>query len=1029
MYLSLWVHLLPADTNIVTEEALSFFGADLKPPTGFPLKLSLTIFSNWAHDIVKCSVWTAYPENGNEVVAAANWAMFNKYDLHASGNMHNWSPLTLADSEHHPTLFSCGIGNETIVQQLFPHQPARVILLKTSALNKIEVSSTRPEDSFFWSEPGVLMEHVLQKLEGRNLGLLSFPAPGNMTIGGVLAVGGHGTGVPATGETLSKGHSFGSLSNLIISFTAVVYNKSLGKYTLKEFTRSEPEAKALLINLGRTFVTNFTLRAGPLQYLRCRSYIDIPASKLFAASEGANSISRMLNMYGRLEVILFPFTTHPWLKVWSVEPVKPRLSREVISPYNYPFTNSIPESVSLVIKAMMEHHLYNFTRLIGKTQYACTVAGLVATSSFDIWGSSKNTLLYVKTSTLRYHENGYAVVTDRASVQRVVHEIYVFFNSLLLSYEARDLYPINGPIEIRITGLDTPEDVLIEGAVGAALSSVQLVDGSNFDTAVWVALSTYIKSPSCGSFLQEFEEFLFRTFNGQRAVTRVEWSKGWALTSDGPWTNKRFFDEQVKNSLPLANYKYSMDTMEEYDPYFVFTNDFTREYFITWNLRSLTQKPNIVKMNMISFRKHGSVTLADNDEQEEGEAFALQEYPPEIDLGESQRKKRCLQKSDFQVNSVFVSNAIVVVVVGLSMLLTRYMDARVPEPVSARNASNATIRFSEERARRDLEHLTSVGVRVSGSEAADVTTVQNILKALSTITESGRSKFFNLEYTIQRPTGSFFVDKNAGFTSVYAGISNVVAKLEPKDGTNDSVLVNCHFDTKPGTPGASDNMISCVTMLEVIRTLYHYQSNDVAGVLKNSIVFLFNGDEEMYLQGSHGFIRGDEGGHPWAQNIRCFINLEAAGSGGREVLFQSGPGNGWILKSYAKSAPHPYTTVFAEELFQAGLIPSDTDFRIFRDFKNIPGLDMAFVKNGYVYHTKWDRAVDIPPGSIQNMGDNVLAIVQDLGNLDLQAVDHSGTRMVFFDVLGLFVVSYSEIIGISINLLVALIFIGLVLLE
>lgn len=162
----------------------------------------------------------------------------------------------------------------------------------------------------------------------------------------------------------------------------------------------------------------------------------------------------------------------------------------------------------------------------------------------------------------------------------------------------------------------------------------------------------------------------------------------------------------------------------------------------------------------------------------------------------------------------------------------------------------------------------------------------------------------------------------------------------------------------------------------------------------NAVLFNFNGAEENILQAAHGFVQ-----HEWFRQVRMFINMESVGSGGRQLVFQMGPGHAWISEAYAASVPRPHGSVVGQDIFESGIIPSDTDFRIYRDFGRVPGIDLAVVQNGYVYHTRQDVPSAIQPGTLQFGGDNMLALVRHLATTDALQYDETAARHqpVYFD--------------------------------
>jgi hypothetical protein len=168
-------------------------------------------------------------------------------------------------------------------------------------------------------------------------------------------------------------------------------------------------------------------------------------------------------------------------------------------------------------------------------------------------------------------------------------------------------------------------------------------------------------------------------------------------------------------------------------------------------------------------------------------------------------------------------------------------------------------------------------------------------------------------------------------------VSASTSPAAPAPSTQHAVMLSAHYDSALGTVAASDNAVNVATALEVTRSLLALPSAS-SRMPAHSFILVLGGAEETVLQASHGWISQ----HKWGQTLRAFINLEGAGGTGRELVFQTGPHNAWLVEAYAAAAPYPHATIIGQEIFQSGIIPSDTDFRIYRDFGRIPYVRLCF---------------------------------------------------------------------------------------
>jgi len=535
-------------------------GATIAAPPGFPTDIHLEQrrFENWAKTIHFDSVWTATAREPGDVVRLADWAHAHGYRIRPRGTMHSWSPLTVVPGE----------------------SVDRTVLIDTMAhLNGVSVDPSG-SPATVTAGAGASLESILTALQEHGLGWANAPAIGDITVAGALSIGAHGATYPAAGETAVPGQSFGSLSNLIVALTAVVWDDASDGYVLREFHRSDPEITPLLTHLGRTFITSVTLQAGADQRLRCQSFTDIPWQELFApAGSSGRTFERFTEESGRVEAIWFPFTDTPWLKVWSVSPEKPPTAREVTGPYNYFFSDTIPEAVTTPLGRVAAGN-QAITPAFGAAQFGAVAAGLKATATEDLWGWSKDLLFYLRATTLRVVAGGGVVITRRENIARVINEFTTWMHTRMGEYAARGLYPVNGPFEVRMCTVDNQDEVLVASAGAPDLSPVRpRPDHPDWDTAIWMNVVSLPGTAGLPAFLAEMEQWMVANYSGDYAGFRSEWSKGWAFDDEGGYRNSGFLDGTIPAMYRTGlgggeGWDAARAAFDRHDPHRVFSNGF-----------------------------------------------------------------------------------------------------------------------------------------------------------------------------------------------------------------------------------------------------------------------------------------------------------------------------------------------------------------------------------------------------------------------------------------------------------------------
>ena len=96
---------------------------------------------------------------------------------------------------------------------------------------------------------------------------------------------------------------------------------------------------------------------------------------------------------------------------------------------------------------------------------------------------------------------------------------------------------------------------------------------------MWLDIGTLPDTPAAARFYTDMETWIWATYTGDHAMVRPEWSKAWAHTAAGAWTNPPIIGTTIPNAfrtgLPAAtNWDATLAVLNRLRPGPIFSNPF-----------------------------------------------------------------------------------------------------------------------------------------------------------------------------------------------------------------------------------------------------------------------------------------------------------------------------------------------------------------------------------------------------------------------------------------------------------------------
>ena len=243
---------------------------------------------------------------------------------------------------------------------------------------------------------------------------------------------------------------------------------------------------------------------------------------------------------------------------------------------------------------------------------------------------------------------------------------------------------------------------------------------------------------------------------------------------------------------------------------------------------------------------------------------------------------------------------------------------------------------------------------------------------------------------------------------------NIVVRDPGK--TDDTMMLTAHYDSavdfektadgrwdpKPGvSSGAADDGYGVATIIETLRAI-----KADGRTPERSLLIVITDAEELNLLGAMNEMLHHRADY---DNVDLIVNIEARGTSGPAVMFETSDTNASATEFFLKNAPRPFATSLMPAVYR--MMPNGTDLSIYLK-EGFTGLNFASIGNSENYHTASDSPAYSDLTSLQHYGDQVLGLARAWSfDQDTPKLTDDQDR-VFFPVFSGFTVHYPATVGV-----------------